>query len=111
MHAEPDLVGAAPFPGDLEARGERAGDRPEAAGGHEHRQPGAADVQHAAREDDLADVGHADAQHGGGRGAQQRAQLGAGGDVADARARLREDRRLARGADRRPRAPPPRGSP
>ena len=97
MQAEADLVGAAPLPGDLEARGERARDGADAARGHQHGEAGAADVEHLAREDDLADVGHADAQHGGGRGAQQRADLGAAGELADAGARLREQRRAALG--------------
>ena len=52
-------------------------------------------LEHLAREDDLADVGHADAEHRGGRGADQRAHLGAPGEIADARARLGEQRRAA----------------
>ena len=42
-----------------------------------HGQAGAADVEHLAREDDLADVGDPDAEHDAGGGAEQRADLGA----------------------------------
>ena len=53
---------------------------------------GAAEVQDLAGEDDLADRGHADAQHDAGGGPEQDSNLGAAGDLAHPRAGVREQR-------------------
>ena len=61
--------------------------------------------EHVGGEHDLADVGHADAQHGGGGAAEQRADLRAAGELAHALARLREQGRRPLLRDAAPRRP------
>ena len=75
--AEPHDVGPPPLERLVEARGQRAEHGAQAVGGDQRGEARGARAEHVAREDHLADVGHAREQHGGGRAGQQQAHVGA----------------------------------